>query len=100
MGGQLLPGSLRLGHVALSLPPYSYLFGAHFHTANAIGNPTSTVWPIGPVITDAGSNLGGHRCTAESGSTTSVITTQTNSPYNNPAMTGRSIRNAICLLAT
>jgi hypothetical protein len=77
-----------------------YLFGAHFHTASAIGNPTSTVWPIGPVITDAGSNLGGHRCTAESGRTTSVITSQTNSPYNNPAITGCSVRNAICLLAT
>ena len=54
--------------------------GAHLLTANAMGNPTRTVCRIGPVMIDAGSNLGGQRWMAESGTTTQFIISQTNSP--------------------
>jgi hypothetical protein len=74
--------------------------GAHQLTAKAIGSPTSTVCRMGPVMIDAGSVLGGHRWMAESGTTTQFIITQTNSPYSSPAITGLSVRNAICRLAT
>jgi len=73
--------------------------GAQRLTANAIGNPTRTVCRIGPVMTDAGSNLGGQRWMAERGTTTQFIITQTNSPYNNPAITGLCVRNKIRRLA-
>jgi hypothetical protein len=78
----------------------NYLIGAQRLTARAIGNPTRTVCKIGPVMIDAGSVLGGQRWMAESGTTTQFIITQTNSPYNNPAMTGLAVRKAICRLAT
>jgi hypothetical protein len=49
---------------------------------------------------DAGSTLGGQRWMAESGTTTQFIIIQTNSPYNNPAITGLCVRNKIRRLAT
>jgi hypothetical protein len=74
--------------------------GAQRLTANAIGNPTRTVCRIGPVTIEAGSVLGGQRWMAESGTTTQFIIIQTNSPYNNPAITGLCVRNKIRRLAT
>jgi hypothetical protein len=100
VGTTAMPTMWRLSTITSHLAMRGYLLGAHFHTANAIGSPTSTVCPIGPVMTDAASNFGGQRWMAESGTTTQFIITQTNSPYNNPAITGLAVRNAICRLAT
>ena len=38
-----------------------YFSGAQRLVARAIGSPTKIVCPMGPVMIDAGSKLGGHR---------------------------------------